>query len=326
MIRTPKLKDIKHAAQAIKGIAIQTPLLNVPLADAEIGCRILLKAENLQPTGAFKIRGAFNALHNARSRKEFSSVVSWSSGNHAQAVALSAKIAGMNAKIIMPDDAPEVKKQNTRALGGEIVLTKRSQNREAIALEYAQKTGALMIPPYDDFSVVAGNGTIGVESIEQCRTLGHSPDAIFVPCGGGGMLSGIAIACQNLSPQTILYCCEPKNYDSMGRGLRNEPPLENARTDICDALMAPRPGRINLAICRSYAVRARTVEERHILEAISFAFQRFRIVLEPGGAIGLAQLLRDQEEFKGKTVLIIASGGNIDPDIFLKALNSRTYT
>jgi threonine dehydratase len=323
----PQLADIRAAAARLEGRAVRTPLIESPVVNARLGGRLLVKPECLQRTGSFKFRGAFNAISQLDESKRRAGVVAFSSGNHAQGVAAAAQLLGIPATIVMPADAPAIKLANTRGYGAEVVLyDRRRESREAIAARVASERGSSLIPPYDDVRVIAGQGTVGLELAEQAEALGATLDAVVVPAGGGGLLAGTATAVAALSPATKLYSAEPLGFDDHRRSLAEGRRLENdadARS-ICDALQAPQPGEITFAINRRLLAGGLAVSDEEVLAAMRVAFADYKLVVEPGGAAALAAALSGKLDLKGKTVAVVASGGNVDAEVFAEALRAAS--
>lgn len=320
---TPTIDDIRIAAKRIAHEAIRTPLLASPALDEITGGRIYLKCENLQRTGSFKFRGAFNAIASLSEAERAHGIVASSSGNHAQGIAEAARLFGVAATIVMPGDAPAAKREGTRRRGASIVAYDRaSDDRDAITASIVSETGAELIHAYNDGRVIAGQGTIGLEIAQDLASRGEHADIVVVPCGGGGMSAGIGLAIAAESPETHVYLAEPEGFDDYGRSLASGSILRNQRTNgsICDALMAPQPGAIGFAINRETGARAVAVSDVEALAAVAFAFRTLKLVVEPGGAAALAGLLSGRIDARGKTVVILLSGGNIDPDILERAL------
>ncbi len=321
--KVPTIGDIEAAAERLAGVAVLTPLLESPLLNERLGGRLLVKAEPLQRTGSFKFRGAFNRISRIPAETRVNGVVAYSSGNHAQGVAAAAKMSGIAATIIMPADAPAIKRRNTEAWGARVVSYDRYREvREKIGSEIAAETGATLVKPYDDPDVVAGQGTTGLEIAAQCKALGVAPDAVLVCCGGGGLTAGIAIALADRLPGTKVHVAEPEGYDSTGQSLAagERISVDPARKSVCDALLAPAPGVITFEINRHLVAGGLTITDDEAFAAMATAFEHFKLVLEPGGAAALAAALSGRMPMAGKTVVAIASGGNVDPAIFAKAL------
>lgn len=315
--------DVRTAADRLKGRAIVTPLLDYPLVSERLGFRLLIKAETLQITGSFKFRGASNRLLAAKAADpSLRAVVAFSSGNHAQGVAAAAKLLGLKATIVMPSDAPAIKVANTKGYGAEVVLYQRhTEDREAIARAIAERDGGLIVPPYDDPFIIAGQGTSGLEITTQIKALGAAPDVVIAPCSGGGLVGGVATAVKDVFPQTAVYAAEPAGYDDLSRSLAAGERLPNKPTapSICDALMAEKPGALTFPIHRKLLAGSKVVSDEAVLDAMSFAQRHLKLVVEPGGAAGLAAALAMRDELKGKTAVVICSGGNADPEMIKRA-------
>lgn len=315
--------DIDAAATVLESYAVRTPLLSSPALDARTGARVFLKAEVLQRTGSFKFRGAFNKLSSIPQQARGGGVVAFSSGNHAQGVAAAAQILGMQATIVMPSDAPLSKRERTKGYGAEVVLYDRDrEDREAIAREIAGKRGATLVPPYDDPFVMAGQGTVGREIAEDIAVLGVTPDIVVAPASGGGLVAGVATAIRARYPQATVMSAEPEAFDDHARSLRagrREPHRAEGRT-ICDALMASIPGVLTFAVNQTLLAQGVTASDAEVGHAVAFAFRELKLVVEPGGAVGLAALLSGKFEARGKTVVIVLSGGNVDADMFARLI------
>jgi threonine dehydratase len=325
----PRFEDIAAAARRLAGHAVPTPLLESPALNARLGGRLLVKAEPLQRTGSFKFRGAFNALSQLDPQQRDAGVVAYSSGNHAQGVAAAAQLLGIRATIVMPADAPAIKVANTRGWGAEVVLYDRlAEDREAIARRIAAERGAAIIAPFDDARVMSGQGTVGIEIAQQARALGIRLDAVVVPCGGGGLTAGCALALGALCPGIAVHTAEPQGFDDTRRSLlageriANEP---GARS-ICDALQVPMPGKLTFEINRRLVAGGIAVSDDEVLDAMAMAFAELKLVVEPGGATALAALLSGKLEAKGRAVAVVASGGNVDAATFTRALAQRRGT
>jgi threonine dehydratase len=321
--RLPVFADVEAAARRLVGQARETPLLESSLVNDRLGGRLLIKAETLQRTGSFKFRGAYNALSQLDADRRRTGVVAYSSGNHAQGTAAAAAILGMPAVIVMPSDAPAIKVANTRGYGAEVVFYDRySESREAIATEIASRRGALLLPPFDDAAVIAGQGTIGLEIAAQAAALGVQLDAVVVSCSGGGLVTGCALALAARSPGTKVYAAEPEGLDDMRRSLAAGERLANepAARSICDALLAPMPGVITFALACRLLAGSLTASDAEVRRAMAMAFADYKLVVEPGGAAALAAVLAGRLEIRGRTVVAIASGGNVDRESFAAAL------
>ncbi len=320
----PVFSDVEDAAKRLAGLARRTPLLENTVLNDKIGFRLIVKPECLQRTGSFKFRGAYNRISRIPEKDRARGVVTYSSGNHAQGVAAAAAIFGIPAVIVMPKDAPKMKIDNTRALGGEVVLYDRyTDNREEIGQKLSAERGLTVVPPYDDPFIIAGQGTVGLEIAEQSKVLGVTPDMVIVPCGGGGLVSGTALAISG-TLKCPVYAAEPNDFDETGRSLRAGERLgvpADVRS-ICDALLAPMPGELTFRLNQRLLAGAVSVSDDEALSAMKTAMQSLKIVVEPGGAVALASALTGKLDVKGKTVVCVCSGGNVDTDMFARALAS----
>jgi threonine dehydratase len=311
--------DIDAAAKVIAPFAVRTPLLSPPVLCDRVGAKVFLKPEILQRTGSFKFRGAFNKLASIPENARKGGVVAFSSGNHAQGVAAAAKILNMPATIVMPADSPLLKRERTKSFGAEVVLYDRDrEDREAIARDIAGKRGATLVPPYDDPHVIAGQGTVGREIAEDLTALGVTPDIVVAPVSGGGLIAGVATAIKARFPQAMVMSAEPDAFDDHARSLRagRREPHESRGRSICDALMAAIPGEITFAINNKLLTKGVTATDAEVGAAISFAFRELKLVVEPGGAVGLAALLAGHIDVRGKTIAIVLSGGNVDAELY----------
>lgn len=315
--------DIDAAARVLAPFAVRTPLISSPALDALTGGQILLKAEVLQRTGSFKFRGAFNKLSSIPNAERSAGVVAFSSGNHAQGVAAAAQLLKMHATIVMPSDAPVSKRERTKGYGAEVVLYDRlREDREAIARDIAGKRGATVVPPYDDPKIIAGQGTAGREVCEDLMARGGAPDIVVAPASGGGLIAGIAIATKARFPDATIMTAEPAGFDDHARSFASghREPHRAEGTTICDALMATIPGEITFAINERLVTRGVTASDDEVGHAVAFAFREFKLVVEPGGAVALAALLAGRIDARGKTVVIVLSGGNVDADMFARLI------
>lgn len=310
------LADIQAARERIRGHVHRTPVLTSRQVDERIGAQVFLKCEVFQRVGAFKARGAFSRLTLLSPDERSRGVVAFSSGNHAQAVALAARELGIRATIIMPKDAPALKIAATRGYGAEVVLYDRlgGENREEIARRYVEEQRAVLVPPFDDDAIIAGQGTLALELLEDVPDL----DMIVTPCGGGGLLSGTAVAARGLRPEIRLWGVEPEAGDDMKRSLeRGEPVTIPLPATIADALQTTRPAERTLAIVSALAEGILTVSDLELRRAMAFLASRMKIVVEPGGAAGFAALLHGRVPgVEGRRIGVVLSGGNVDPDRF----------
>jgi threonine dehydratase len=320
-LRLPTAADVDAAADRLAGVALRTPLISSPALDALTGGRVFLKAETLQRTGSFKFRGAYNKLSTLAPDTRRSGVVAFSSGNHAQGVAAAAKLLDMPAVIIMPRDAPRPKRERTAALGAEVVLYDRArEDREAIARGIAASRGAVLVPPYDDPLVIAGQGTTGREIAEDVAHLGLTLDCVIVNASGGGLTAGIALAVKARAPEARIYTAEPEGFDDHARSFRSGRRERNAilTGTMCDALMSQMPGELTFEVNRTLVADGLTATEAEVARAVGFAFHELKLVVEPGGAVALAALLAGKLNIVGKTAVVVLSGGNIDPELFVR--------
>lgn len=323
MAALPAIDDVRAAAKRIAGHAVRTPLLSNALLDEATGARVLIKPENMQRTGTFKFRGAYNAIAVLSHEVRLAGIVAVSSGNHAQGVAEAARLFGAASTIVMPADAPEIKRRRTERSGGRVVTyDRRTEDRDTVVAAHIAKHGGTLIHPYNDFHVIAGQGTIGLEVAEDCAARGIVPDAVLVPCGGGGLSSGVGLALRDAYPSIALTLVEPDGFDDYRRSLAEDRIVANTATagSICDALLASSPGAVGFALNRANHARAVSVSDAEALAAVAFAFRELKLVAEPGGAVGLAALLSGKVAARGETVVVVLSGGNIDPPVLARAL------
>jgi threonine dehydratase len=273
--------------------------------------------------GAFKFRGAYNKISSIPADKRAAGVVAFSSGNHAQGVAAAAKLLGVPAVIVMPSDAPMLKRERTASLGAEVVLYDRDkEDREGIARAIAEKKGAMLVPPYDDPLIIAGQGTLGREIVEDLEKLNLKPEMVVVGASGGGLAAGTALGIKAAVPDADIWTAEPEGFDDTLRSFKSGKRESNARMSgtICDALMTHIPGEITFAINSKLIGKGVSASDEETGRAVVYAFKELKLVVEPGGAIGLAVLLAGKLDVKGKTVVAILSGGNIDPALLCKLL------
>ncbi|CCE07836.1 putative threonine dehydratase [Bradyrhizobium sp. STM 3843] len=322
-IPTVTAADIDAAARVLAPVAVRTPLLAAPVLSERLNATVFVKPEVLQRTGSFKFRGAYNKLASIPDSARGNGVVAFSSGNHAQGVAHAAQLLKMQATIVMPQDAPAAKRERTKGFGAEVVLYDRDrEDREAIAREIAGKRGSTVVPPYDDPLVIAGQGTVGREIAEDLASLGLAPDVVVVPASGGGLVAGVSTAVKAKFPQADMIVAEPEGFDDHARSLRAGQRVAHdakGRT-ICDALMAAMPGEITFAINGRLLSGAVSASDEEVGRAIGFAFRELKLVVEPGGAVGLAALLAGRMDVAGKTVVIVLSGGNVDADLYARLI------
>lgn len=323
--RLPVFADLEAAAERIAPHVLQTPVLESPRLNALLRRRVLFKAECLQKTGAFKYRGACNFLLQLDAAAKARGVVTFSSGNHAQAIAAAAQFLGISATIVMPEDAPNIKLESTRFYGATVILYNRAtESREAVAQGLAEREGRTLVPPFDHPWTIAGQGTVGLEFSQQVADLGSTLDAVLIPCGGGGLTAGCALAFETLSPNTALFCVEPQGFDdtrqSLEAGTRITLDVANTTTD-CDALMLPQPGALTFSINQHLLRGGLVVSEDSVHRAMRLLLEHLKLVGEPGGVVGLAALLEEAlpaEAFP--TVGVVTSGGNVDPSLLGRVL------
>lgn len=311
--------DIEAAAERLRDIALATPLLQCTALDDSLGGTLLLKPECMQRTGSFKIRGAYNRLSQLPPEAAARGVVAWSSGNHAQGVAAAGRLLGIHTTIVMPEDAPRSKLENTRRLGGEVVTYDRySGDREKIARAIAAERGAELVPSFEHPEIIAGQGTVGLEIARQSVELGLRPDQVVIPCGGGGLTAGSAVALRASWPDIDIVVAEPEDYDDTRQSLRSGKRV-SVPTDvpsICDALLTDAPGKLTLAIMQQHIADGVVVSEAEVKAAMRVAFQELKLVVEPGGAAALAAVLAGKVATKGRVTVVVLSGGNVDADVF----------
>ncbi|MEZ5844623.1 MAG: threonine/serine dehydratase [Hyphomicrobiaceae bacterium] len=319
MANLPTIRDVEAAAECLAGLAVVTPLIEHPALNDAVGGRVLLKAENLQRVGAFKFRGAYNAISRVDRSAHPGGVVACSSGNHAQGVAHAATLCGLKSVVVMPADSPRLKIARTREFGAEVVTYDRvTEDREAIARRICAERGAAFIHPFDDPLVIAGQGTAGLELMRQAKALGAVPEAVAICCSGGGFASGVALAVKSVAASAEIFTVEPAGFDDMARSLVSGQQETNARASgsICDALMATSPGVNTLAILRATGARGLSVTDDEARQAMRFAFRELKLVVEPGGAVALAAVLTGRMAARGRTVAVVLSGGNVDPALY----------
>jgi len=314
MTTLPGIAEIHAAASRLAGLIVETPLLESPALNERFGGRILFKPETLQRTGSFKFRGAYNKLSSLSAQERSRGVVAFSSGNHAQGVAASAAMFGVKAVIAMPADAPAMKIGNVRAMGAEVVPFDRFRDdRMSVVRPYIDK-GMVLVPPFDDPAIIAGQGTIGLELTRQAKALGVDLDAVVIPCGGGGLTSGISIAVKDGSPRTDVWAVEPEHFDDTRRSLAAGAPVANepGYSSICDAILTAQPGEITFEINRRNLAGAIAVSDKATAQAVRDAMAYLKLVVEPGGCVALAALSSGEIELSGKCVAVVLSGGNVD--------------
>ena len=317
------IEMIKAAAARLAPVVRRTPMVNSPFLDEMAGRRVLVKAENLQHTGSFKFRGGWSALSGMPEAQRINGVFAYSSGNHAQGVAMAAAKFGVPAVILMPQDSPSLKIANTKALGAEVVTYDRLRDsREEIGARLAAERGLTLVKPYDEPLVIAGQGTVGLEIVEQAMAEGVRNADVLVPCGGGGLTSGISITLEGSGLRA--RTCEPEGFDDTARSLLSGKREVNATQggSICDAIVTNSPGEITFPIMLKNCGAGLVVSDSEAMKAVALAYQRLKIVLEPGGAVALAAALFHGEEISGDAVIVVATGGNVDTDVFMRCLET----
>ncbi len=319
----PTFSDIEAAAQRLRGHAVVTPLLENAALNERAGGRVLIKPENLQRTGTFKFRGAFNRMSRLSPDELRRGVAAYSSGNHAQGVPAAGAILGAPTVIVMPADSPTVKVEGARRLGAEVIFYDRwTEKREEIGAKLARDRGMTLVPPYEHADIIAGQGTAGLEMARQAEAVAARLEAVLVCTGGGGLTAGVALAMEALSPDTAIYSVEPQGFDDTrrsleaGRRVGNDP----AARSICDALLAPEPGRLTFSVNSRLLKGGLVVSDTEVADAMRYAFAHLKLVLEPGGAVTLAAILSGKLPTAGRTVGIVCSGGNVDPELFARIL------
>jgi threonine dehydratase len=319
----PAAADIEIAAKRLAGVAVRTPLVNSPVLDERLSARVFLKCETLQRTGSFKFRGAYNKISSIPSEERAAGVVAYSSGNHAQGVAAAAKLLGLRATIVMPSDAPKAKLARTRGHGAEVVLYDRtSEDRTAIAQRIVAERGATLVPPYDDPLIIAGQGTIGFEIVEDLDRLGLKPEIVVVGASGGGLAAGISLGVKAKVASAKFFTAEPEGFDDTARSFVSGRREANPKLSgsICDALMSNTPGELTFPITSKLIGQGIVASDAEVANAVRYAFNELKLVVEPGGAIGLAALLAGKLQVKGKLVVGVLSGANVDADLFARLI------
>ncbi len=321
--RIPDFNDVKSASQRLSGVIVETPLLESPLLNELAGRRVLVKAECLQITGAFKLRGAWSAVSSLADAEKANGVLAYSSGNHAQAVAYAAAKHNIKATIVMPNDAPALKLENTRKYGAEVIQYDRpgGEDREAIGQAIASERGCVLIKPYDNTQVIAGQGTCGLEIAKQAAQLNIKQAQVLVCCGGGGLTSGIALALASEAPEFVVHPVEPEHYDDVARSLASDQrkTVNTNFVSICDAIVTPSPGELTFPVMQKHCGAGMVVTDNEALNAMRVAANTLKLVAEPGGAVALAAALHRKELLHTDTVICVVSGGNVDPTIHAQA-------
>jgi threonine dehydratase len=321
--RVPELRDIEAARERLAGVVRRTPLLENPLLNKSLGLRLLIKAECLQVTGAFKFRGAWSALSSLTDTERAQGVIAYSSGNHAQAIAYAAALHDTPATIVMPKDAPSLKIANTQQYGAEVVLYNRAggEDREAIGAALASERKSVLIKPYDNTQVIAGQGTCGLEIAEQASELGIEDAVVLVCCGGGGLTGGIALALAGVAPGFKVRPVEPEHYDDVVMSLEagSRQAINTTRQSICDAIVTPSPGELTFPLLKQYCDYGYRVTDQQALQAMKVASSSFKLTAEPGGAVALAAALANAERLQSQHVICVISGGNVDSALLARA-------
>ena len=323
--------DVRCAAKRIQGHAIRTPLLQSHYLNDLVGATVYIKPENLQRTGSFKFRGACNSIaalmeeaQGKSSHTKRKSVVAVSSGNHAQGIAEAARLFDCKATIVMPSDAPSTKMDRTQRSGATVILYDRqTENREAIAQQFVDRQGAVLIHPFEHPEVIAGQGTAGLEVLEDLQNLNITPDHVLVCTGGGGFLAGMGLVLSPEFPNCQFHSCEPQHFDDYARSLKSGQREHNTASTqgaLCDAIVTPSPGVNSLALNRQWCSDGYSASDDQVLLAIALLYHELKLVVEPGGAIAMASLLNERQRFQGKTVVVTLSGGNMDGPILQRAL------
>ncbi len=320
---TIDLDSIRLAAERLDGVAVRTPVLHSDVLNERLGGVVYIKPECLQHIGAFKFRGAYNRLSQLSPEQKSRGVVAFSSGNHAQGVAYAAMLLGMEATIVMPSDAPQIKLQGTRRLGATVRLYERhTESREQIAAEISANTGATLVPAFEDPDIINGQGTCALELMQDLTLRDVVPERVLSPCGGGGLLAGLSTAVKALSSDTAVYGVEPETFNDhfLSKQAGERVAIDGTSPTLCDALMATTPGELTWSVNSQTVDDFLLVSEAEVQHAISFAFRYLKLVVEPGGAVALAALLNKKIDIAGERVGIVLSGGNIDPANFAHCL------
>ena len=320
----PTYDDILSAAETIKGEAVRTPLLRCDALDDATGCKVFVKPENLQRTGSFKFRGAYNAISKLSYEERARGILANSSGNHAQGVGDASRAFGCASTIIMPADAPVMKVERTKAYGTKVIhFDRATEDREAVLRRVKKETGSIIVHPFNNAMVIAGQGTVGLEIAEDIKALGRQLDRIAVCTGGGGLTAGIALSINAHFPEAKVHSVEPLDFDDYKSSIESGKRERNATTagSICDAILALSPGTIGFEINKQLLHSGLVVTDEEARAAIKFAYEELKMVVEPGGAVALAGVLKHGKEWAGETVALVLSGGNIDPEVFVRAIS-----
>lgn len=315
---------IRRASATLDGVVVRTPLLESELLNRRLGFRLLLKPECLQRTGSFKLRGAYTKIASLTQAERRSGVVAFSSGNHAQGVAAAAAALNVASTIVMPLDAPRVKLERTAAYGAKVITYDRATgDRARIARNICQETGGVLIPPYDDYQVMSGQGTVGLEIAEHLEAIGAEADMLLCPAGGGGLIAGVATALRGSGVTASMHPVEPEGFDDTARSLALAHRVPNAGgySSICDSIVTNMPGALTFPINRTHLSKGLVVSDSQVIDAMKCLVAEFRVVAEPGGSVAVAAALERPEVFAGKTVVAIVSGGNVDGSDLVRWMN-----
>lgn len=314
---------IKQAASRLRGRVVRTPLLESPMLNARAGCRLFVKAESLQLTGSFKIRGALNNILSMDDQARHAGFVAFSAGNHGQGIAAAARAVNSPAVIVMPETAPRIKMDNCRWWGAEVkTYDPQTEHRVEVAQRIAQSRGMTVVPPFDDYAIMAGQGTCGLEIVEQLTELQVSPDVVVINCSGGGLAAGVSEAIRHSFPGTELLLAEVLGFEKVARSLATGVAQSNPSVPrtILDGIAGPAAGEKTVRVLRRHHARGLGVSDEEGLEGMAAAFKMLKLVVEPGGAAALGAVLAGKADAASKNVVVIASGGNVDPAIFARAL------
>jgi len=320
-----KYKDILNAKEILLNNIIETPLVFDFYLSQKLNSTILFKLENIQRTGSFKIRGAYNKIYNSIDKINKHGVLAWSSGNHAQGVAEAASLFNIKSTIVMPNDAPKIKIAGVRSRRAKIIFYDRNnENREEIGQDIAKNKNLKIIPPYDDKYIIAGQGTVGLEIVKQLNKMNIIPDNLLVPTGGGGLIAGTSIAIKNHFKKCNIYAVEPSNYSDYTKSLKQNKIIKNnpQKQSICDSLLSLEPGKLTFSINRNLLLKGVTVTDEQVLKAIKYAYNNLGIIVEPGGAVALAAIINKKINIENSTTIAVLSGSNIDEKIMKKALKT----
>ena len=312
-------QEIDKAHERIFSLIIKTPLISSETINKKINANVYFKLENLQWTGSFKLRGASNKISQLSNEEKSRGIVSYSSGNHAQAVAYASKLFGVQATIVMPKNAPSIKIKNTKKYGADVVLyDSMHESREKIALEIAHKENKTIVKPYDDLDVIAGQGTVGKEIAEELKLQNIRPDIFLCCCGGGGLIAGSSTYLKYAFPNIKNFAVEPEEFNDTQLSLKNNSIVKNKESgkSICDALLAPQPGNVTFPINQTTLDGGLAVSDKEVKKTIVELAEDMKIVVEPGGAVAATALLTNKINVKNKNVIVVISGGNIDYELF----------